>query len=104
MKMKLSALRTALELREFNPNQPRVPAGQPAGGQWVGDGSGPKGVKPSIGTPATLLAQNSQEFLDEQYARDISHCKIVGKATCYAQAMVRLVACERGHSIPPLNY
>lgn len=36
--------------RAFNPNQPRVPAGRPDGGQWTdGDDAGaPQGVKPSV--------------------------------------------------------
>lgn len=36
-------LRRALE-RRYDPNQPRMPAGQPGGGQWtVGDGGGEAG-------------------------------------------------------------
>jgi hypothetical protein len=38
------------------------------------------------------------------HQRDLFHCNMVGLPTCYSQAMVRLVACEKGHPIPPLNY
>ena len=31
-------------LHKFSPNQPRVPAGQPGGGQWAGDASGDDGA------------------------------------------------------------
>lgn len=32
----IAALRTQLALRAYDPNQPRVPAGNPDGGQWTG--------------------------------------------------------------------
>ncbi|MGO4572280.1 hypothetical protein [Microvirga sp. 2TAF3] len=36
--LELRSLRIALAHKLFNPNQPRVPAGSPNGGQWVGEG------------------------------------------------------------------
>ncbi|MGO4523571.1 hypothetical protein AB4097_01770 [Microvirga sp. 2MCAF35] len=36
--LELRSLRLALAPKLFNPNQPRVPAGSPNGGQWVGEG------------------------------------------------------------------
>ncbi|MFN3855597.1 MAG: hypothetical protein ACK4M0_14485 [Phreatobacter sp.] len=46
----------------------------------------------------------SRAYYQQQYDRDIFHCRLVALRGCYAQAMVRLVACERGDPIPPLNY
>lgn len=42
-----------LALKAFDPNQPRVPEGNPDGGQWTGDGGGTGGRLPS--GPGTLL-------------------------------------------------
>jgi len=41
---------------------------------------------------------------EAQWLSDIFHCNMVGLSACYSQAMVRLVACEKGQTIPPLNY
>jgi hypothetical protein len=40
---------------------------------------------------------------EAQWLTDILICRTVHNETCYAQAMVRLVACEKGQPIPPLN-
>ena len=36
--------------RKYNPGQPRVPAGNPDGGQWT-DGGGPAGPRPRTSKP-----------------------------------------------------
>ena len=46
---------------------------------------------------------STRAFCEAQWNRDIFHCKMVGLPSCYAQAMVRLVACEKGEPIPPLR-
>jgi hypothetical protein len=96
-----AALQAAILDRRYDPEQPRVPAGSPGGGRWTSgaDGEG-------LGLPIEMMAgrRRSRAYCDAQYDRDIFQCKMVGLSTCYAQAMVRLVACERGFSIPPLNY
>jgi hypothetical protein len=38
--LEVRRLRIALLLRRFNPSQPRVPAGNPDGGQWTSEGGG----------------------------------------------------------------
>lgn len=38
--LEVRRLRIALAAKRFNPNQPRVPAGDPDGGQWTGGGGG----------------------------------------------------------------
>ncbi|KLK95056.1 hypothetical protein AA309_00220 [Microvirga vignae] len=51
-----------------------------------------------------LLQKRTLAQCEEQYDRDIFQCKMVGLRSCYMQAMVRKIACEKGHPIPPLNY
>lgn len=92
--LELGQIKYAYYARKFNPNQSRVPAGSPGGGQWDGGG----------GASTQSIGYRSQAFCDAQYQKDVFQCKMVGKRSCYAQAMTRLVACERGHTIPPLNY
>lgn len=38
LKVQMALLRCGLFLKTFNPNQPRVPAGEPDGGQWTKEG------------------------------------------------------------------
>ena len=52
LRSELAALRADLRFRQllgkaYNPNQPRVPAGNPDGGQWTSGGVRPSRVKPS---------------------------------------------------------
>lgn len=93
--------------KEYNPNQPRIPARHTGAGRWTDGGttnlSPPQKIVNARKVPLFSLAA-SQEDCDEQYRRDLIVCKFTGLRACYAQAMVRLVACERGHSIPPLNF
>ncbi|NVO14132.1 MAG: hypothetical protein HXX10_08860 [Rhodoplanes sp.] len=62
----------------FNPDQPRVPAGNPDGGQWMSEGpnnglSSPAGSKPSapISTPGLVLSDASPDPIEPgaQYAQ-----------------------------------
>ncbi|HUU24709.1 MAG TPA: hypothetical protein VMW68_03990 [Methyloceanibacter sp.] len=55
---KLQALRDAVE-NKYDPNQPRVPAGNPDGGQWTDGGGGTGGRLPS--GPGTLLDVDDSE-------------------------------------------
>ena len=105
LKLKTALAQEALSRKGYDPKQPRNPAGQPNGGRWMGD-TGPEASNGRQSRPSSRisLAQNPQELCNEQYKRDVFQCKMVGLRSCYAQAMVRLVACERGHDIPPLNY
>ena len=86
---------------------PELQRGDSNGGRWVGrDDSRSITVdqKPIFNNRYASPAKNSEEYCDDQYKRDVFQCKMVGLRDCYAQAMVRLVACEQGKTIPPLNY
>lgn len=90
--------------RKYNPEQPRVPAGNSDGGQWTSDDASES--LPSILDDglSSFAAMTIRDECEQQYRSDVFHCRMVGLPACYAQAMVRKVACERGFPIPPLNY
>jgi hypothetical protein len=112
-------IKHVLEYR-YDPSQPRVPAGSPSGGQWASGGgsdvstvhqrdreavSQGERLKTNNGAGRiTLAARRTLAECKVQYDRDMFHCKLVGLKSCYAQAAVRWIACEKGHPIPPLNY
>lgn len=128
------ALQVRGYLRKFDPNEPRVPAGNPDGGQWTTEGGGassdaipenshsatqakaPPGS--SRGTvesthsidrqPPQLVARRispaREAECEEQHDRDIFHCKMVGLRSCYQQAALRYANCLAGLDIPPLIY
>lgn len=108
VELKLARLAFAVGAK-FNPNQPRVPAGSSDGGQWTGTGGGgPAANERTVGQPDVnqprLAASDRQAECEAQYDRDVFQCRMVGSPPCYAQAMLRWIACDKGHTIPPLNY
>lgn len=95
--------------RKYRPDQPRVPAGEPGGGQWIGDNDGwSPGAVGSLTERVREAARRGRRLTEEecreQYERDIFQCKMVGLPSCYAQAAERYAACLVGRPIPPLNY
>ncbi|MDO8978992.1 MAG: hypothetical protein Q7V17_07150 [Afipia sp.] len=104
LKEEVSIVRADLKFRKlahaikagFNPDQPRD-----EDGRWTGTGSSNPDGKPGL---SLLASYSSIAECNFQYKRDLFQCKIVGLRACYAQAMERLSACERGKPIPPLNY
>ena len=93
----LPALRE--QARKYDANQPRVPAGNPDGDSGRVTRTG------RMARPRSDRARlSSRAFCEAQWNRDIFHCRMVGLQSCYGQAMVRLVACEKGQTIPPLTY
>ena len=88
----------------FNPDQPRVPAGNPDGGRWTGDGSPSTIAEPHGQMAARRISPTTEAKCELQYQRDIFQCRMVGLPSCYAQAAERYAACLAGRPIPPLNY
>ena len=109
--------------RKFDPNQPRVPRGEPGGGQWTSrDGSSDQ-----IATRAAA-DNNDQEGSDasttdttdnqlgglktadraavclEQYRLDSFICQAVRTASCWRQAGFRLGQCMAGGYVPPIYH
>jgi hypothetical protein len=106
-------LRKLIISRKYNPDQPRVPAGNPDGGQWAGAGSGSsteRADQPPTdqGFPQQVagrrISKAQETFCNAQYQRDLIQCGSAGVAACYQQAMFRLANCMEGLQIPPLNY
>ena len=86
----IATLRAELHLKRFRPDQPRVPAGNRDGGQWVQVAAG--------------VRRLSEDECDELYKKDTFHCNMVGLASCHQQAMFRYSDCLVGKTIRPLSY
>ena len=103
----MKAIRTLVaqdDLEKFDPDQPRVPAGNSDGGQWTSEG----GVGDTVDNDGTtVLAARSQQSEAEcmaQYAKDSFICRAVRTQLCWQQAAERLGACLSGRQLPPLNF
>ncbi|RYE83398.1 MAG: hypothetical protein EOP19_13935 [Hyphomicrobiales bacterium] len=97
----------AFALREkFNPDEPRVPAGNPDGGQWTGGGdeSAESSDLPPADAIAALTSRALRATCEAQFDRDIFQCRMVGLRSCYDQAYQRYAACLARQQIPPFNY
>ena len=95
---------------KYDPNQPRVPAGNPEGGQWT-DGSAnfedggdrqPAKYRLAATGPQTAAYCWNQLTIDNLYCGALLPRSIV--AACRSQAMQRYAACLAGHPIPPLPF
>ena len=88
----MAELATDSGVQKFDPDQPRVPAGNPDGGQWTSEG-----VQPAGRGAATLVARRispaREAECEAQHARDIFQCKMVGLPACYEQAALRYANC-----------
>lgn len=106
------AVSAARLLRKFDPNQPRVLAGNPDGGQWTGgsvvndDVTGSAGLQPASYLLAAAGA--SIQYCMNQNTIDMLYCGTLQpawyRAACRAQANERLAACLTGKPLPPLPF
>lgn len=100
--------------RKYDPDQPRVPAGNPDGGQWTNgndefdEGAGGGGSGDNSEQLDQIAARRISPALEaqcmRQYDKDIFQCRMVGLRACYAQASLRLANCLAGLPIPPLKW
>jgi hypothetical protein len=86
---------------KYDPNQPRVPAGNPDGGEWTTDDAQDSATRYS--SRPVLAARGNQAECDLQYKQDTFICQSVGTPLCWSSAMERYAACLAGHQIPPLR-
>lgn len=98
--------------RKYRPDQPRVPAGSPDGGEWTSGGGSDDvdltgsadSIDPTLTEHVIEAAQSGRRLTDEecweQYQRDIFPCRMVGLPSCYAQAAERSSACLVGRPTP----
>jgi hypothetical protein len=98
--------------RKYDPNQPRVAAGSPQGGQWTSEG-GAEVTAPSevtlprnSGRPATQIAarisSQRRAECEEQLRKDTFICNTVRTRSCWAQANFRYSLCLIGGYVPPI--
>lgn len=97
-KLQAEASKVGRWLRKYSPDQPRAPAGQPDGGQWI----------PWNRVAAGAFNELNRAKCELQYESDMFQCKFVASArsrwACEEQAMVRYVSCMKDFPIPPHNY
>ena len=71
IEIKLRHLAEAVAKAKFNPNELRVPAGNPDGGQWTDAGGGE--ATTSFGL--RRISSDLEEECWTQYQRDLFHCQ-----------------------------
>ncbi|MGC1467683.1 MAG: hypothetical protein WA792_18370 [Pseudolabrys sp.] len=92
---------------KFDPNQPRVPAGTSAGGQWAGGSGANETIGAGVSSNIRLAARISPEqekACEEQYRDDIFKCNLLGTASCWSQANFRYSQCLVGGYVPPIYF
>ena len=107
MRVELTLIKLAHFYRKanFNPNQPRVPAGNPDGGQWTRDeGVVVPGSPAGTEVAARRISPSIEAQCLLQYRQDIFICNTVRSRACYAQAALRYANCLAELPIPPLNF
>lgn len=106
MQHRVAHMRRTLLFKEYDPNQPRIPAKQTGGGRWTSAGRSTNSNMAYYDKLDELVRQTSllRDECDEMHQRDLNVGRFVGISACYAQAYVRRAACERGHPTPPLNF
>lgn len=97
------------QARKYDPNQPRVPSGNPDGGQWTNSASGRADVSnPMESFAAARRRGRSVAYCMALYARDGAECNSVKPASraqaCWKQAAERLGNCLAGRQVPDLIY
>lgn len=101
----------AAQLREhkFDPDQPRVPAGSPEGGQWTTDSATSGSLsEDGLATDFSAVGRQSAAYCWNQMQNDMLYCSTLFPpwrvAACRAQANERYAACLAGKPLPPLPF
>ena len=89
----------ALHSLKYDPNQPRVPAGNADGGQWTSLENGDISLSAARRVSPARTAE-----CEMQLRRDTFHCNMVGLPAFHSQAMLQYANCLTGLPIPPLSY
>jgi hypothetical protein len=95
--------------RKYDPEQPRVPAGNSGGGQWTSDSNSDADARDVLAedfatdfSAARRISPALEAFCESQRIRDELQCRFVGVRACWAQAYLRYSNCLVGLPIPPL--
>ena len=102
---------------KYDPDQPRVPMGNPDGGQrTAANRSESDPVEDYISrqneevpysdeiSSARRISPALEARCEQQRIKDEFQCRMVGLRACWAQAAMRYANCLRDLPIPPLNY
>jgi len=92
---RMTAALLALE-RHYRPDQPRVPAGAPEGGQWTSDGSAPAR---HVALAGNLIAQRVGAG-EMGLIRICTYIDLLGRQYSFEQDAIRL--CPPTYKAPPL--
>lgn len=99
LKMHSLSLQIQLLLRKYRPDQPRVPAGNPTGGQWTRDGTAIENIHVAGKyDPARADLCDAQLLLDEEL------CRMARSSRCWSLSMDRHAACMKGNFVPKLRF
>jgi hypothetical protein len=102
----MKAIRTLVaqdDLEKFDPDQPRVPAGNSDGGRWTNGGDSESSANAGRNIVLAARSKQSEAECEAQYAQDTFICRSVRTPVCWQQAMERYAACLSGRPLPPLN-
>ena len=93
----------------YDPSQPRIPSGEPGGGQWTGGGDGSTGTKPAgaerrVSMAARRISPAAEAECERLNKRDTAYCTAIKNSACHGQASLRYASCLAGKPIPPLPF
>lgn len=98
LKLHLTSLQIGLSALKYRPDQPRMPRGQPEGGQWTNsNGNGGTSVAGRY-DPSRASICDAQLELDEEL------CRVSKSPICWSLAVDRHAACMKNNYIPPLRF
>ena len=102
LKTHLIATQMLSFLRKYRPDQPRVPAGNPDGGQWTDD---LVSQVPSARIQVAGKWDLSREAeCNEQLRLDEELCRAAGSRTCWSLTQPRWAACMKNDYVPTLRF
>lgn len=99
LKMHALSLQIQSLLSKYRPDQPRVPAGNPDGGQWTFGEANVESIH-----VAGRYDPARAELCDAQLQLDEELCRMAGSAKCWSLSMDRHAACMKGNFVPKLRF
>lgn len=98
LKMLIVSLQMQTILKKYRPDQPRVPAGSAAGGQWTAENS-------EADTKVAGKWDDSRAGLcDEQLRLDEELCRTLSSRLCWSLSIDRYAACMKNNFVPKLRF
>lgn len=98
LKMLVIAAQAQIILRKYRPDQPRVPAGQSTGGQWVAEHNGDRARVAGKWDLSREALCNEQLRLDEEL------CRMAKNRLCWSLTQPRWAACMKNEFVPQLRF